>query len=329
MNYKRLIGTILIVAVIVVSFYSCKKKETKQLKIGVVQIVKHTALNIIRDSFATQMEALGFIDGENCEFEYAEAQNDMTQAISIVKAFELDEKDIIIAIATPAAQAAVSISSKIPVVFSAVTDPIGAGLVHSLERTGENITGTSDALDISKLFELVMTLTPDVSKIGFLYNADESNSLSSLELVQAYGEANQIEIIETPIRSAIEVQNAVRSISEQVDAILSPSDNTVASVIENLANEAIKGKTPLYVGSGEEVEKGGLAAIGVDYVELGVETANIATKILKGEAKASEIPVKVLIDDYSIFINRTTAKAIGVTIPDEMMNQEKIHIIDN
>lgn len=329
MNYKRLIGTILIVAVIVVSFYGCKKKEMKQLKIGIVQIVNHPSLNILRDSFASQMEELGFVNGVNCEFEYVDAQNDMTQAISIVRSFELDEKDIIIAIATPAAQAAAPIAAKIPVVFSAVTDPVGAGLVHSLESTGTNMTGTSDALDIDKLFELANTLTPGLKKIGFLYNAEESNSLSILKLVQAYGEENKIEIIETPIGSAVEAQSAVKSLAEEVEAILAASDNTVSFVIENLAKEAINGKVPLYVGSGVDVVKGGLAAIGIDYMELGIETANIAAKILNGEAKASEIPVKVFSEDYSTFINRTTAKAIGITIPDELINQDKIHIINN
>jgi putative ABC transport system substrate-binding protein len=320
--------SLLLIAILVVASVSgCKKESNDKYKIGVIQIVEHPSLNTIRDSFSAQMKELGFIDGENSEFEYKDAQNDMTTAISIIQSFEADEKDIIIAITTPAAQAAAPASENIPVVFSAVTDPVGPGFVDSLESTGKNMTGTSDALDIDKILDLALTLTPNIKKLGYIYNSGEPNSVSCLETVNEYAAANGIEVVASAITNSSELQQASQVLVTKVDAIFTPNDNTVALGMQILAKVAKDAKIPVYVGADSMVADGGFATVGIEYTDLGKETANMAAKILKGEAKASEIPVKVFNEDLSTYINPVTAQAIGVTIPDSILNGDKTKLL--
>lgn len=320
---KKLLCIVLVLLLIVGTIGGCKKKEDEKVKIGVIQIVEHPSLNTIRDSFAAQMKELGYVDGKNSEFEFVDAQNEMTTALAIIKEFEADEKDIIIAITTPAAQAAAPLSEKIPVVFAAVTDPIVAGLVDSLESTGRNITGTSDALDIEKILNLAITLTPGIKKLGYIYNTGEANSISCLEEVKEYAEEHNIEVIEAAITNSSELQQASQVLVEKVDAIFTPNDNTVALGMQVLANVAREAKIPVYVGADSMVADGGFATVGIEYTDLGRETALMAAKILDGVMKASDIPVKVFNEDLSTYINTVTAEAIGVTIPEEIMNNDK------
>lgn len=301
--------------------------DGEKVKIGVIQIMEHQSLNTIRDAFTAQMEELGYIDGETAEFEYQSAQGEVTTANSIIQSFESDEKDIIVAIATPTAQAAATVSDKIPVVFSAVTDPIAAGLVDSLESTGKNITGTSDALQIDLILDFAQKLTP-IKKLGYLYNPGEANSVSCLEEVMAYCEENGIEVVEKTVTNSSEVQQAAQVMFEEVDAGFSPNDNTIASAMAAVSEAAKEAKKPMFVGADSMVMDGGFATLGIDYTDLGKETANMAAQILSGEKTASEIPVKVFDTDLHQYINKTTADAIGITIPDEILNDELTVIVE-
>lgn len=303
-------------------FSGCSQKAEMK-KIGVMQIMEHPSLNTIRDSFTAQMEKLGYIDGENCEIEYQSAQGEPTNCNSIAQSFEGDKKDVIVAIATTTAQAAATVSDKIPVVFSAVTDPIAAGLVDSLESTGKNITGTSDAIQVDMILDLALKLTPDIKKLGYIYNSGEANSVSCLEKVKAYAETHGIEIVESAITNTSEVQQAAQVLVTKVDAVFTPNDNTVAVAMNALADAANKAKIPVYVGADSMVNDGGFATIGINYENLGVETANMADQILSGKKKASEISVMVFDSDLYTYINKATAEAIGVTIPDDVAGGER------
>lgn len=330
MRMKKILSAVLAGTLCLTAFAGCSNgNDEGKVRIGVLQIVQHPSLNTIRDSFTARMEELGYVNGENCIIEYQDAQNEPTMANSIVQSFKGDKKDIIVAIATPTAQAAATASDTIPVVFSAVTDPVLAGLVDSLESTGKNITGTSDAIQVEQILDFGMKLTPGIRKLGYLYNAGEPNSVSCLEKVKAYCEANNIELVETAISTSSEVQQASQVLASKVDAIFSPNDNTVATAMNALADAAKKAGIPVYVGADSMVKDGGFATFGIDYDELGKETANMVDSILKGEKKASEIPVKVFDTDLYMYINTETAAAIGVTIPDDILNSDRTILVNS
>ncbi len=297
------------------------------VKIGVIQIMEHQSLNTIRDAFTAQMNELGYVDGENAEFEYQSAQGEVTTANSIIQSFQSDGKDIIVAIATPTAMAAATVSDEIPVVFSAVTDPVDAGLVDSLESTGRNITGTSDALQIDLILDFATSLTP-ISTLGYLYNPGEANSVSCLEEVKAYADAHGITVVEKTVTNSSEVQQAAQVMFDEVDAGFSPNDNTIAAAMTAVSEAAKEAKKPLYVGADSMVMDGGFATLGIDYTDLGKETANMTASILKGEKTASEIPVKVFDTDLHKYVNKTTAEAIGVTIHDDILNDPNAVIVE-
>lgn len=284
-------------------------------KIGVVQYLDHPSLNTIRDSFTAQMTALGYKDGDNCEIEYKSAGGDATTQNSIVQSFAGAPKDIIIAIATPTAQAAATVSDKIPVIFSAVSYPVEAELVKSLEAPGGNITGTSDEIQVELILDLARKYNPNLKKLGIIYNKGEANSTTNLAKAKAYCEKNGLELIEATIANTNEVQTAAQVLCSKVDAVFAPNDNTVASAMPVLSDAAIQAKIPVYCGADSMVNDGGFATIGINYEDLGKETANMADQVIKGK-KPGDIPVKVFKDNLETIINPETAKALGLTVLD-------------
>ena len=228
----------------------------------------------------------------------------------------------------PFAQLAAPYSEEIPVVFSAVTDPIGAGLCDSLESTGANITGTSDKLAITKILDFALEMKPEIKTLGYLYNTGEDNSVSTLKEVKAYCEEKGITVIEGAASNTSEVQEAAQNLAAKCDAVFSPNDNTIAGAMGTVTEVMNKAKVPMFVGADSMVMDGGLGTVGIEYSDLGKETANMAAQILSGEKKASEIPIKVFNEDLSTYINKTTADTIGITIPDDIANGEKTVYFD-
>ncbi|HHW48144.1 MAG TPA: ABC transporter substrate-binding protein [Clostridiaceae bacterium] len=311
---------------------ACKKGENasdnnsgEKKKIGIVQIIEHPSLNTIRESFIEELEKKGFKDGENITIDYQNAQNDQTNLKAICQRFSSNNYDLIVAIATPSAQAAAGETDEIPVLFSACTDPISAGLVDSLEKPGKNVTGTSDRVSSEKIMELAVRITPDIKKIGALYNSSEINSISMINDLKEYAQKNGMTVVEATVANTAEVQQAVQSLVGKVDAIFSPIDNTVASAMPVVAEVANKARIPVYVGADSMVEDGGLATYGINYISLGQETAHMAAEILNGK-NPGDIPVRTM-SDLQIYINKATADAIGVTIPEDVM-KEAVRVFD-
>ncbi len=338
MKFKKLLAVLSAAALSASMMTACGKEDSSSndsvknasnnYKIGIVQIMEHSSLNTIRDAIVKRLGELGFKDGDNCKIDCQQANGESTTVTQILDQFKADGDDIIVAITTPCAQLAAPYSTDIPVVFSAVTDPIAAGIVDSLESTGGNITGTSDALEISKILDFAVQTTPDLKTLGYMYNTGEDNSVSCLEKVKAYCKDNNIKLEIASVTNTSEIQEAITTLADKCDAVFSPNDNTVASAMGTVAQVMNKAKKPMYVGADSMVQDGGFATIGIQYNDLGIETANMAASILKGEKKASEIPVKVFNEDLSTFINRSTAKAIGYEIPDEIANAEKTVFFD-
>ncbi len=287
-------------------------------KVGIVQIMEHPSLNTIRESMIEELAALGFADGQEIIIDYQDAQGEPSNLKTICQKFANHEYDLIVAIATPSAQAAVGETSKIPVLFSACTDPVGSGLVNNLEKPGGNVSGTSDAVSAEQIMALAVQITPGIKTIGALYNSSETNSVSVVNDLKAYASRNGMTVVEATVTNTSEVQQAVQSLVSKVDAIFSPIDNTVASAMPLVAQVTRQAKIPMYVGADSMVKDGGLATYGVNYVTLGKETAKMAAEIMKGK-KAGDLPVK-MITDFEIYLNLETAEIIGVTIPDELVD---------
>ncbi|MGI6468319.1 MAG: ABC transporter substrate-binding protein, partial [Syntrophomonadaceae bacterium] len=218
---------VLIMALTVVGCGKTSQKDDGKLTIGIVQIIEHPSLNTIRESMVAELAALGYKDGENITIDYQNAQNDQTNLKTIAQKFVNSKYDLIVAIATPSAQAVVGETKDIPIVFSACTDPVGSGLVASLEKPGANVTGTSDAISAVKIMELAQRITPGFKTVGALYNSSETNSVSVINDLKAYGAQNGIKVIDATVTNTNEVQQAISSLVGKVDVVFSPIDNTV------------------------------------------------------------------------------------------------------
>lgn len=286
-----------------------------KLQIGVVQIMEHTSLDTIRESFLAEMESLGYGE-DKVEFDIQNAQGEQTNLSSICKKFVGDNVDMIVAIATPTAQAAAASTSDIPIVFSAVTDPVEAKLVADPEHPDKNLTGTSDAIPVDEVMQLCQKLTPDVKKIGFMYTTSEINSQVTAEKAIQEAEKMGYETQLMTISEVSELQQAAQSLAQNVDAIYVPIDNTIAQAMKVLAQVGLDYKIPIYTGADSMVQDGGFAAVGIEYDKLGQQTAKMAKSILEG-TPVSEVPVESL-DEFGTFINKSTAEAIGVEIPAEI-----------
>ncbi len=301
--------------------------DNQTIQLGIAQIVEHTSLNTIRDSIIEELKVLGYEDGVNINIDIKNAQGDQSTLNSIMQNFAGNQKDIIVAIASPTAAAAAPYAKEIPVIFSAVSDPVGAGLVSDPEHPDKNITGTSDEIQVDQILDLARTIDPDLQTLGYIYNAGESNSISNLEKVKAYCEANNLTLEEATISSVSEIQQTAQVLASKVDAIFAPNDNTIASSIDALNMAAQQVQCPVYVGADSMVQDGGFASVGINYEDLGKETARMIVQVIEG-TDISNIPVKVFDTNLYTYFNQTTADALGITIPDTYKNSDTTIIFE-
>lgn len=292
----------------------CSTKED-QLTIGIVQIVEHTSLDMIRESLVEELGAKGLVDGQNVKIDYQNAQGDQSNLNSICKKFVGDGVDVIVAIATPSAQAAAAATSEIPIIFSAVTDPVAAKLVTNLEKPEGNVTGTSDAIPVDEVFNLCQELTPEVKSFGFLYTASEVNSQSVVEEAKTLAADYGYDYEEVIITNTSELKQAAYSLAGKVDAIYTPIDNSIASAMTVLSEVGKETKVPVYVGADSMVMDGAYATVGINYEDLGRQTGDMVAEVLNGKA-ISDLPVATL-SKFQKVINKTTAKAIGAPATSE------------
>ena len=233
----------------------------KQVTVGLIQLMEHPSLDEIRAAITARLEEKSAESGVSIQVNYQNAQGDTSTINTICQQFVAGKVDVIVAIATPAAQgaAAAAENSGIPVVFSAVTAPVAAGLVENLEAPEGNITGTSDAIPVEKIFTLAKELTPEAQSFGLIYNTSEDNSLSVIAQVKGYLEGAGLSYTEGAVTTSADVQTSARNLLGKCDALFVPIDNTVASAMAVLADEAIQAKKPVYVAADSLVADGGLA----------------------------------------------------------------------
>lgn len=285
-------------------------------KVGIVQYVDDASLNQIRKSIESMLIISGETSGITYDFEHYShnGQADATVLNQIAADLVADEVDIIIPIATPAAMIMQNATedNQIPVVFSAVSDPVGAGLVASNDAPGANITGTSDAIDTEAIFGLIMAVNPDTDKVGLLYDKSQAGSLQSIADAKAYCDANGIAYVEKTGTTTAEIQAAADAlVAEQVDAVFTPQDNTIMTAELAIFEKFIDAKIPHYTGADSFALNGAFCGYGVNYENLGTVTADMAIDILVNGKDPATMPVKTLSDGI-ITINTETAEAIGL-----------------
>lgn len=287
------------------------------IRIGIAQIVEHPALDAARQGFIDRMAELGYVEGVNVAYDIQSAQGDQGTARTIAQKFAADRVDLVLAIATPTAQAAAQVIRDIPILITAVTDPVSAELVESVERPGTNVTGTSDLTPVRAQLELLKTLVPGARRVGVIYNAGEVNSVVQVDLAKGAAAAMGWQIIEATVVNSSEVMQAAQSLIGRVDALYVPTDNTVVSAIESVVFVAERERLPLIAGEELSVEQGAVATVGIDYYELGRQTADIAHRVLEGEDPA-DIPIQYQ-EEMSLVVNLGAAARMGVAIPEELL----------
>lgn len=294
----------------------------KKLKVGIIQIVEHDALDASREGFLEALAENGFKEGENLVVDYQNAQNDMSNARTIAQKFATDKVDIVLAIGTQAAQAMTSTTKDIPILFTAVTDPVGAELVESMDSPGANVTGTSDMNPVKEQFELIKQIVPDAKTVGVLYDTGQKNSEVQVEIARKVAPGLGLKLREAIATNSSEVMQAAQSLVGKVDAIYVPTDNTVVSAIQSVVKVSEEAKLPVISGEALPVKNGALATIGIEYKELGRQTGEMALKIANGEDPAT-MPVETQKEISKIF-NKRTAETIGIEIPKDLLEGAKI-----
>lgn len=299
-------------------------EKEKTIKIGITQIVEHPSLDAAREGFVEALKDAGYVEGKNLKLDYQNAQGDMNNNASIAQKLVSDKNDIILAIATPSAQAAVQATKDIPILFTAITDPVGAQLVQSLEKPGGNATGTSDTHPdaIKNTIAAIKKFVPDAKKVGIIYNNGEPNSVVNVKHAKEALEAAGLEAVETTIAASSEVKQAAESMVGRADVMYIPKDNTVVAALESVITVANDKDIPTFVGEGDSVKRGAFASYGFDYHDLGYTTGKMAVEILKGK-KPAEIPVGFP-ENLELFINKKAAKEEGVDLKEDMLKDAKI-----
>lgn len=316
MKARKAIATAVLVGAALLSSQSIMAKTAK---VAVSQIVEHPALDAARQGLLDGLKAKGYEEGKNLEFDFKTAQGNPAIAVQIARQFVGENPDVLVGIATPTAQALVAATKSIPIVFTAVTDPVGAKLVKQMEQPGKNVTGLSDLSPVEQHVELIKELMPNVKSIGVVYNPGEANAVSLMELLKSSADKHGLTLVEATALKSADVQSATQAIAAKSDIIYALIDNTVASAIEGMIVAANQAKTPVFGAATSYVERGAVASLGFDYYQIGVQTADYVAKILDG-AKPGSLNVEVA-KGSDLVINKTAADKLGMTIPQSVLDR--------
>lgn len=293
--------------------------NAENVTVAVTAIVEHPALDAARDGVKEVLEAAGYKDGENLKFIYQSAQGNPATAAQIARQFVGEDPTVIVPISTPSAQAVVSATKDIPVVFTAVSDPLGAQLVTDMDKPGGNVTGLSDMSPVAEHLALIKEILPEAKTIGFLYNSGEANSVSLLAVLKEEAGKAGLTVVESAATKSAEVQGAARALVGRADAIYIPTDNTIISALEGAVAVAEEAKLPLFTADTDSVSRGAIAALGFNYKDVGKQTGEIVVRILKGE-KPGDIAVKVAAGT-DLVVNKGAAAKMGVTLPEAVVGR--------
>lgn len=285
--------------------------------VAVTAIVEHPALDSARDGVLDALNEAGYSEGKNLKWQYQSAQGNTGTAAQIARKFIGDQADAIVTIGTPSAQAAVAGTKRIPIVFTAVTDPVQGQLTPSWEASGTNVTGVSDVLELGKQMELVKQVVPEAKRIGIVYNPGEANSVAVVEALKEILPQYDLTLVEAAAPRSVDVGSAARSLVGKVDVIYTNTDNNVVSAYEALVKVGNDMKIPLIASDTDSVKRGAIAALGVNYHDLGLQTGRIVVRILEGENPGDIKPQTS--ENIQLFVNLAAAEKQGVTLSEELI----------
>ena len=298
---------------------SSSSGEADTLRIGIIQPMEHESLDAAREGFVQALADHGYTDGDTIVLDYQNAQGDSSALLTISQRFVGDDCDLVLAIGTGAAQSIASQTSEIPVLITAVTDPVDAGLVQSNEAPGTNVTGTNDMNPIREQLELIPEILPDAQTVGLLYTSSEDNSILQIEEAKAILEEMNLDCVEQTVTGSNDVQQAVQSIVTRCDAIYIPTDNTFASAMPLVGSVVMESGTPVICGATGMVEAGGLITLGLNYYNLGYQTGEMAVQVLEGADPAS-MPVQSQ-NQYDYVVNEEMLSALGMELPQSLLEK--------
>lgn len=290
-----------------------KKSDSGQSvkHVGVLQVVQHPSLDKAYEGFKKGLKEEGYVEGKNLKIDYQNAQNSQDNLKSMSEKLVNEKSDLILGIATPAAQSVANATQDIPIVVTAVTDLKAAKLVNSDAKPGRNVTGTTDMVSIDKQIKLLLSIVPKAKTIGVMYNAGEANSKIQADLaIKALKKAG-VKVLVKTANTTNDVQQVTETLAGKVQGIYVPTDNTFASASSIIGKVVKEKKIPLVAGSTDQVKTGGLASIGIDYEKLGEQTGKMAAKILAGKAKPANMPVEKA-NELKLVVNHKMAKALGI-----------------
>ncbi|MDJ0702279.1 MAG: ABC transporter substrate-binding protein [Leptolyngbyaceae cyanobacterium MO_188.B28] len=293
--------------------------ETDTKFVAITQIVEHPALDSIRDGVKDELAAAGYEEGNNLKWMWESAQGNPAIAAQIANKFVGEQPDLIIAIATPSAQAVVSATDQIPVLFSGITDPLGAKLVTDLENPGGLVTGVSDLSPIAQHLDLIAEISPNANRIGVLYNAGESNSVSLVSLLKQETSQRNMTLVEATVANSGDVATAARSLVGKVDAVYIPTDNTVGSAVESVVKVGLDNQLPVFAADTDTVKRGAIATLSFNYYDVGRQTGQMALRVFGGE-KPGNIAVESA-KKLELSLNLGAAEGMGLTIPDSVISR--------
>lgn len=314
---KKWFPAILVIAVVVIVLIVATKfmkSEPDTKVIAIATLMSHPALDAVQENLKKEIERQGLVEGENIRYVIRNANGQVQLAANIATELASQDPAVIVAVTTPMAQAVAKIA-RCPVVFAAVTDPVGAGLVKSLDQGDDTITGTSDAWPYEDQLKLIRRISPSARRLGVLYNPGEAASQYGIKQIRRFAPGLGFELVEGSVSSTGEVYPVAQNLAGRVDALFLSSDNTVIGGVAAAVKVAVEHKMPLYVGDSGTVEKGGMAAVSVGYSELGTETGKLLIRILNGERN---IPT-VVGRGSEVYVNKKAAEMMGVTIPEEVL----------
>ena len=326
---KKVVLSVMAMIMAVVMLTACGSDKTgdsgkKVYKVGVTQYADHPSLDNCREGFIKGLEDNGFVEGDNLEIEYQAAQANDSMNTQIAQTFANGGMDLVCGIATPSAQAlyVACKEKKIPVVFNAISDPIGAGLAVSETEPMEGISGVSDLLPVEDQLKLIRAVLPDAKKIGILYTTSEMNSISTIEIYKNLAPKYGFEIVDKGIAKQAEVTQAADVLLNEVDCISNLTDNTVVAALSAVLEKANAKNIPVFGSEEEQVKNGCIASAGLDYLSLGVQAGNMAARVLKGD-DISKIPFET-IKESKLTVNESVASKLGIEIPEEISGNADI-----
>lgn len=322
---KKKIALLLCGLLLVSGIVGCSSEKsdetTEKKKVGIIQLVQHGALDDANKGFIDGLKEKGFEDGKNITIEQQNAQGKIDMAQQISGQFVSDKKDLIFAIATPSAQAAYNATKDIPIVFTAVTDPVEAEITKDIKKSDNNVTGTIDKVNIEEQLEMFKKVMPECKTLGFIYTTSEANSVAQLKELKALAPKYDLTIKEIGVANINEIQQNLNAAIGSIDALYAPTDNNVAASYELVGKTCVDKNIPILGAEPAVVEKGGLICKGLDYYELGKMAGYKAAAILNGE-EPSNIEIEAM-KELAITVNTDVAKKLNITIPDDIMKVAK------